>query len=113
MPNFFFFRSCFPPWNCRKNRLFFFKRTNWFFFLPLYSIYDAHFPFIYFLFLGMLDLFEIGERVKSMDIVSVSQGNYFLMKSLMEKNVPLQIDLLEQVHFFSFEYLFECILKIL
>ena len=45
----------------------------------------------------MLDLFEIGERVKSMDIVSVSQGNYFLMKSLVEKNIPLQIDLLEQV----------------
>ena len=29
-----------------------------------------------------LDLIEMGERVKCMDIVSLSQGNFFLYKAL-------------------------------
>ncbi len=47
--------------------------------------------------LGMLDLNVLGDRVKNMDIVSSSQGNFFFFKSLQETDVSISTQLLEQV----------------
>lgn len=46
---------------------------------------------------GMLDLNVLGDRVKNMDIVSSSQGNFFFFKSLQEGDVSISTQLLEQV----------------
>ena len=49
-----------------------------------------------------LDLIEMGERVKCMDIVSLSQGNFFLYKALGMPNGKVKEDLLLQVCDFFF-----------
>ena len=49
-----------------------------------------------------LDLLEIGERVKCMDIVSLSQGNFFLYKALVMQNDKVKEDLLLQVRLLLF-----------
>ena len=56
----------------------------------------------------MLDLIEIGDRVKSMDIVCLSQGNFFYYKSLGCSSVVAEVDMLRQVlsFFYYFFYLF-------
>ena len=60
--------------------------------------------------IDMLDLIEIGDRVKSMDIVTVSQGNFFLMRSLTVCDPSFQMHLLQRVFFFfkktKFEFIF-------
>eukprot|EP00008_Paramoeba_atlantica_P015514 CAMPEP_0201498548 /NCGR_PEP_ID=MMETSP0151_2-20130828/71691_1 /ASSEMBLY_ACC=CAM_ASM_000257 /TAXON_ID=200890 /ORGANISM="Paramoeba atlantica, Strain 621/1 / CCAP 1560/9" /LENGTH=330 /DNA_ID=CAMNT_0047890205 /DNA_START=6 /DNA_END=995 /DNA_ORIENTATION=- len=45
---------------------------------------------------SMLDVLEMGDRVKSMDIVSLSQGNFLLFKSLGVKDRSGMIEMLEQ-----------------
>ena len=47
--------------------------------------------------LELLELTEIGDRVKSMDIVSLSQGNFFFFKSREESHPRHEMRLLEKV----------------
>jgi hypothetical protein len=54
--------------------------------------------------LGLLDLSDMGDRVKNMDIVSSSQGNFFFFKSLQENDRSLTIQMLEQVLFELFAF---------
>ena len=61
----------------------------------------------------MLDLIEIGDRVKPMDIVSLYQGNFYLFKSLAAGGVSAEIGMLSQVGFlFVFLFVFVFVLFI-
>jgi hypothetical protein len=46
---------------------------------------------------GLLDLTDMGDRVKNMDIVSLSQGNFFFLKSLQEEDPAIVTFMLQQV----------------
>ena len=52
----------------------------------------------------MLDLEEIGERVKDMGIVSFSQGNFFYFKALLEKESETAMQMLMKVFFIFIFY---------
>ena len=45
-----------------------------------------------------LDLIEIGDRVKCMDIVSLSQGNFFLYQALLQNDLRTEGSLLLRVN---------------
>ena len=51
-----------------------------------------------------LDLIEIGDRVKCMDIVSLSQGNFFLYKALSRNDWRTQRTLLIKVLIYIYEW---------
>ncbi len=53
---------------------------------------------------GILDITDMGDRVKNMDIVSSSQGNFFFYKSLQEADPSLVVQMLEQVPKYILSY---------
>ena len=52
--------------------------------------------------LELLDLVEMGDRVKDMDIVSSSQGNFFQYKSLQETDKSIAMQMLLQVYIYIY-----------
>jgi hypothetical protein len=47
--------------------------------------------------LELLDLEDMGDRVKNMDIISSSQGNFYYYKSLQESDSGIAVHMLQQV----------------
>jgi hypothetical protein len=52
---------------------------------------------------GLLDLVEMCDRVKNMDIMYSTQGNFYYFKSLQESDISIVTQMLEQVSIFARE----------